>query len=102
VTVAILLVLLAGAISLATALAAFIIARGSGKSIFRATCYAAATFVATSTLLLLALTFVESARQDEHAHAYAESVRVYGPPMIISGNNDSLARTPSFGKAPCG
>ena len=58
----ILLVFLAGTISLAAALSAFIVSRAFGASAFRAICYAAATFAAAFTLILLALTFVESAR----------------------------------------
>ena len=73
-TVAILLVLLTGSISLAAALTAYIIARSSGKSAFRAICYAAATFVATFTLILLALTFVQNTSQDGHLQTRAGSV----------------------------
>ena len=65
----ILLVFLAGAISLAAGLGAFIICRACGQSAFRALCYAAATFAASLTLCLLALTFVENAMQDQYMHS---------------------------------
>jgi len=62
----VLLVLLAGMVSLSAALSAFIVSRACGKSVFRSLCYAAATFTAALTLAFLALSFVENTVQDHY------------------------------------
>ena len=67
----VLLVLLAAAISLAVALAAYIVARACGASLLRAVSCAAASFAAAFTLGLLALTFIESASETHRASGYA-------------------------------
>jgi hypothetical protein len=93
----ILLVLLAGAISLAVALSAFIVSRACGKSAFHAICYAAVTFSAALTLILLTLTFVQSAGYHEYMHPRG------GPPttdpfVITNDNSEELARIPGLSK----
>jgi hypothetical protein len=56
----VLLVLLAGTVSLSAALSAFIVSRACGKTVFSSLCYAAATFTAALTLAFLALSFVRT------------------------------------------
>lgn len=65
----ILLVVLAGTISLGAALSAFILSRACGGPTFHALCCAAVTFAAALTLMLLALTFVENAVQDHYTRS---------------------------------
>ena len=86
----ILLVFLAGTVSLAAALAAFIISRAYGRSAFSALCYAAATFTAALTLIFLALTFVENADQDHYMRADGWSTM--GPAASMIGNSESAGR----------
>jgi hypothetical protein len=86
----ILLVFLAGTVSLAAALSAFIVSRAFDRSAFCSICYAAATFTAVFTLILLALTFVESAGQhDVHSRGGSSAVDTS---VIMNGTAESQAR----------
>lgn len=87
----ILLVFLAGAISLAAALSAFIVSRAFDRSAFCSICYATATFTAVFTLILLALTFVESARQQDVRSRSGPSA--VDTSVIMNGTAESQART---------
>jgi hypothetical protein len=84
----VLLVLLAGATSLAAGLSAFIVSRACGKPVFLALCYAAATFTAALTLALLALTFVENAVQDHYMRSHGSHALASRPIMTGSGALD--------------
>ena len=91
----ILWVFLAGTISLTAALSAFIVSRAFGRSAFRAICYAAATFTAAFTLILLALTFVESAGQHEYSPSRGGPLAT-DPSAIMNSDGGSLVRITSF------
>jgi hypothetical protein len=97
VTLPILLVLLAGAISLVVALSAFIVSRAFGRSAFRAICYAAASFTAAFTLILLTLAFVESAGQHGYMHPRGGPTTM-DPFVTMNSNGEAVARISDLSK----